>query len=253
MRAIKFLLQGELLMTSPSENINEHLNTRGLPQHLVKHFNDNIIYFSKLLLKDYNNPDAVLTLQDRERIKEAFEKTHHIREYEISLYWSRLNYLWTITAVLFAGWGVILNSMINPENGHTVNNLQYFTLFLISMFGVALTIVSRLITKAGKHWQQVWEYNLTRLEPFQSGNLYGLKFKNGNKIAPSISRSVSIFHIFLLFMWGSSALFSATIPFFENNHAFLIVEFIVLVLMYWLYSWINQYVVKSDNNVLTLL
>ncbi|MNB76754.1 hypothetical protein D3C75_234250 [compost metagenome] len=240
-------------MNSPSENINEHLDTRGIPQHLSTHFNDNIDYFSKLLLKDYSNPVSVLTLQDRVRIKEAFEKTHHIREYEINLYWSRLNYLWTITAVLFASWGVILNSMINPEDGHAINDLQYLTVFLISMFGLALTIVSKFITKAGKHWQQVWEYHLTLLEPFQSGQLYGLKFKSGNKIAPSISRSVSLFHIFLLIMWSSSALFSAIIPFFEDNHAFLIVEVIVLVMMYWLYRLIKKHVVNSANEVMTLL
>ncbi|WP_209438142.1 hypothetical protein, partial [Buttiauxella brennerae] len=75
--------------------------------------------------------------------------------------------------------------MINPEEGHLINGLQYFTLFFISIFGVALTTVSRLITKAGKHWQQVWEYHLMALEPFQSGSLYRLKFKSYRIDLPS--------------------------------------------------------------------
>ncbi|WP_439645713.1 RipA family octameric membrane protein [Cedecea neteri] len=158
-----------------------------------------------------------------------------------------------MTAVLFTGWGVMLNSMINPEEGHLINGLQYFTLFFISIFGVALTTVSRLITKAGKHWQQVWEYHLMALEPFQSGSLYRLKFKSYRIDLPSISQSVSLFHVFLLLMWCGSALLSAIIPFFKDDHAFLIVEVVVLILIYQIYKRINKYVLKSSNIDLTLM
>jgi len=228
-------------------NLTESTDRRGVPKHLTSHFDENTSYFNKLLKKDFSMPATILTIQDKERIKEAYEKAHHIREYEISLYWSRLNYLWTITAVLFAGWGVILSGMITPEKDLSVSDLQFFTLFVISIFGVLLIMLSSFITKAGKHWQQVWEYHVTVLEPFQSGSLYSLRFINGKKSSPSISRAVGLFHIFLLIMWLASALFSATLPFFKDDIIFIRVEITVALVILGLYFWINNYVSKSSD------
>ncbi len=174
-------------------------------------------------------------------------------EYEINLFWSRLNYLWAITAVLFAAGGVILNDMINLAEGKEVNELQFLSLFSVSIFGFSLTTVSIFVTKAGKHWQQVWEYHLTALEPFQSGHLYSLKFEIKNGSSPSITRSVAIFHIFLLIIWGVLTFFSAVLPFTKDNHILMIVEAIVIVLIYWLFNVIDKYVSKSSDNKLNLL
>lgn len=69
-------------------------------------------------------------------MKEAYNKAHHVREYEINLFWSRLNYLWAITAVLFAAGGVILNDMINLAEGKEVNELQFLSFILCFNFWI---------------------------------------------------------------------------------------------------------------------
>ncbi|WP_130100541.1 hypothetical protein [Siccibacter turicensis] len=235
-----------------SNSKDESLNDQGIPKHLVKHFNQNAAYFNKLLNKNFNEAEVKLTPQDTSRIKEAYEKAHHIREYEINLFWSRLNYLWTITAVLFAAWGVLLNSVLSPEEGRTISDVQYFALFLISIFGVVLTMLSSFITKAGKHWQQVWEYHVVTLEPFQSGSLYSLKFESSTDTAPSISRSVVIFHWFLLLTWSLSAVITAIAPFVKDDK-FMFAEIIVLGLIWWLYSLISKHVSKPSTNSLKLV
>lgn len=240
-------------MTKYKCNTNEPLDDRGGALHLTSHFDNNKEYFNKLLSKDFSLAEVYLTLQDKERMKEAYNKAHHVREYEINLFWSRLNYLWAITAVLFAAGGVILNDMINLAEGKEVNELQFLSLFSVSIFGSSLTTVSIFVTKAGKHWQQVWEYHLTALEPFQSGHLYSLKFERKNGSSPSITRSVAIFHIFLLIIWGVLTFFSAVFPFTKDNHILMIVEAIVIVLIYWLFNVIDRYVSKSSDNKLNLL
>lgn len=229
------------------------LNTDCTPTKLEVHIKLNIKYFNELLGKDLDNQKPILTEEDKEKIKEAYEKSHHIREYEINLFWSRLNYFWAITAVLFTGWGVILNSIITPEKDHVVSEWQYATLFSISIFGIALTMLSGQITLAGKHWQQVWEYHLTNLEPFQSGNLYSMKFKNNDKTPPSITSVVNIFHYFLAAIWFISSILSAIIPFRSYSNSFVIIEIIVIVIVYCLCWWIVKAASTPSRNNLKLI
>jgi len=118
-------------MTKYKCNTNEPLVDRGVALHLTSHFDNNKEYFNKLLSKVFSLAEVYLTLQDKERMKEAYNKAHHVREYEINLFWSRLNYLWAITAVLFAAGGVILNDMINLAEGKEVNELQFLSLFSV--------------------------------------------------------------------------------------------------------------------------
>ncbi|WP_336996805.1 RipA family octameric membrane protein [Leclercia sp. UBA7405] len=136
-------------MTKYKCNTNEPLDDRGVALHLTSHFDNNKEYFNKLLSKDFSLAEVYLTLQDKERMKEAYNKAHHVREYEINLFWSRLNYLWAITAVLCAAGGVILNDMINLAEGKEVNELQFLSLFSVSIFGFSLTTVSIFCHQSG--------------------------------------------------------------------------------------------------------
>lgn len=240
-------------MSSSDNDQARPLNTDCTPTELECHIKLNIKYFNKLLGKilDYHNP--ILTEEDKGKIKEAYEKSHHIREYEINLFWSRLNYFWAITAVLLTGWGVILNSIITPEKDHVASEWQYATLFLISIFGIALAMISSQITMAGKHWQQVWEHHLINLEPFQSGNLYSMKFKNNDKTPPSITRAVNIFHYFLVLIWAASSISSAVIPFRSYSKSFVIIEIIVMVIIFCLCWWIIKATSSPSSNNMKLM
>lgn len=210
----------------------------GLPPELQVHFGINKDYFGKLLSKDFSSITTQVSATDVDKITKAYEASHRIREFEISLYWQRLNYLWAITAVFFAGWGVIVFKIL--EDVDKSGPLLYYSVSLISIFGSILAIFTNFIVNAGKHWQAVWEYHLTRLEPFISGSLYAMKFKpNGKAKQPSISKALELFNRFILFFWFSSALIFAIVP-VRNDDAMVqwiqIVVYVIFVGAFWLIS-----------------
>jgi len=41
--------------------------------------------------------------ESKARLREAYDKAHQIRQFEIDLYWRRSAYLWTMQAAVFAG------------------------------------------------------------------------------------------------------------------------------------------------------
>jgi len=189
----------------------------GLDSDLTEHFVKNMPYFNSLLKKDFGSSASVFTEADYGRIKEAYEKAHKVREFEITLFWQRLNYLWAITAVLFAGWGYTINALLTAPDLSKVSNVQYLSVLMISIFGMMFSVVSRFITEGGKFWQQVWEYHVVTLEPFQSGALYGMKFgrfnpKKQETHYPSIYRAVLLFQKATHILWALSIMYSIYIP-----------------------------------------
>lgn len=210
----------------------------GLPAELQGHFGINKDYFGKLLCKDFSSITTHVTSNDVDKIKNAYDASHRIREFEIGLYWQRLNYLWAITAVFFAGWGVIVFKIL--EDVDKSDPFLYYSVSLISIFGSILAIFTNFIVNAGKHWQTVWEYHITRLEPFISGSLYAMKFKpNGNSKQPSISKTLELFNRFILFFWFGSAIVFAIAP-FKNDDAMVqwiqIGIYVIVVGAFWLIS-----------------
>ncbi|WP_343500603.1 hypothetical protein [Enterobacter bugandensis] len=190
-------------------------NTRNynLNSELIDHFEENIDYFSKLLNKDFKNINVNISSEDLKKIERSFELSHKIRGFEIGLYWQRLNYLWAITALLFAGWGALIIKIIDLQNGHVPYSI-FFSLSFISLVGCILSIFTSFIIIAGKHWQRVWEYHVYALEPFVSGCLYSIKFKSSNpkNIKASITKTVEVFNLSLLFLWVLSAIIAAIMP-----------------------------------------
>lgn len=217
-----------------------------LPLELQDHFSINKKYFEKLLAKDFSQPTTQVTDTDIAKINKSYEASHRIRDFEIGLYWQRLNYLWAITAVIFAGWGVLVFKIL--ENVYKTNEVLYFSASLISILGSILTIFSDFIIKAGKHWQTVWEYHITKLEPFISGSLYAMEFKpNGNIKKPSISNTLALFNAFVLSFWFLSAIVFAIVPVKDSDeivqwiHIFL---YTIVVGAFWI---INKSVTKKDS------
>ncbi|MFV9669032.1 hypothetical protein ACNY68_08585 [Pantoea sp. KXB25] len=220
---------------------------RGIPVDLTTHFNSNVKYFNYLLNKDFTGEFTILTNWDKEKIKEAYNKAHHIREYEINLFWSRLNYLWLINAVFFSAWGVIVYSMLNAKE---VTYLQYATLFLLSSFGSAFTYLATSIVKAGKYWQQVWEYHVHTLEPFVSGNLYSMPFTQVLP-KPSISRSIMVFFAFSLIIWVVSAILAVVLPSFDSKFV-LLFEVLAMATIFIIFYLIDKSIKKPSNNNIVL-
>lgn len=221
----------------------------GLPAELQVHFGTNKEYFEKLLSKDFSLTTTPVTQSDLDKIKSSFEVSHRIREFEIGLYWQRLNYLWAITAVFFAGWGILVSKIL--EDVDKTDPLYFYSVSLISIFGSILTIFNNFIVKAGKHWQTVWEYHLTKLEPFISGSLYAMKFKpHSNSKKPSISKTLELFNIFILLFWFGSAVVFAIAPVRKDNEMVQWIQiglYVVIVGAFWLIS--NKVTNQSTYNV----
>lgn len=63
--------------------------TYNLPNELVEHFSNNIVYFEKLLSKDFSDLNVNVAPEDIKKIEKSFEVSHRIRDFEINLYWQR--------------------------------------------------------------------------------------------------------------------------------------------------------------------
>ncbi|WP_432413885.1 hypothetical protein [Pantoea allii] len=226
--------------------LHQVLNKEVTPE-IKSHLYSNADYFNYLLKKDFTLKSTVLTNLDKERIKEAYNKSHHIREYEISLFWSRLNYLWLINVVLFSAWGVIVYSMLNAKE---IANLQYVALFLISSFGSAFTFLASSIAKAGKYWQQVWEYHVHMLEPFVSGSLYSMPFTQ-DIAKPSISRAIMVFFAFSLLIWVLSAVFAVVLPSL-NSKFVLLFELLSMIVVFSVIYMIDKSIRQPSINKIRL-
>ncbi|WP_187484984.1 RipA family octameric membrane protein [Pantoea agglomerans] len=182
-----------------------------LPTETRRNLTDNSKYFYKLLGKNFSNTATIVTKHDLNRIEKAYDASHRIRDFEINLYWQRLNYLWVITAVLLAAWGVLASKVLETEVSAT--KFTFASMCLMSIAGCIFSLLSSYITEAGKHWQLVWEHHICRLEPFISGSIYNIKFKNTNGEIPSISRTVELIILFLFVLWSLSLWFSACLTF----------------------------------------
>lgn len=225
---------------TPTHSQNNEVVHPGLLPEMKEHFYENKKYFGSLLGKDFDKEGVVFTLKDAQRVEEAYEKSHKTREFELSLYWQRLNFTWTITAILFAGWGFLVSGLIVPQSG-IIALVQYVSIFAISIFGILLTLLSRFISEGGKYWQEVWEYHIMKLEPFKSGALYAMHFESTSKTShegnrPSISRSIDAFYFFLFIVWGASATSSAILP-INSDSDFLFWIFLVIVVALIVLIW----------------
>lgn len=218
-----------------TQNPNSNTNTPLDIKYKAK-LNSNNDYFKLLLSKDFLDSNVHVEDDDILKIEKSYEAAHRIREFEIGLYWQRLNYLWVITAVLFAGWGTLALKIIDASG--TTNSLIYFSMAILSFIGCIFTILTSFITVAGKYWQRVWEFHVRNLEVFVSGKIYSMPVKEKNTIEkrPSISKNIEMFNLFLLVVWVFS-LFVSTILFFKNiqwDFGWAIFTLIVLVaIAYW--------------------
>lgn len=202
-------------MTTPALNRtqNTDLITKvRLPAESKKFLETNKVYFEKLLHKDFAKNTVNFTRHDLSRIEKAYETAHRIRDFEINLYWQRLNYLWVITALLLAGWGVLASKAL--DSGNKTPMFVFASLCVMSLAGCVFSLLSIFITEAGKHWQRVWEEHIYRLEPFISGSLYSIKFQREDLVKiPSISKSVEKIMTSIFFVWALSLGFSACLTF----------------------------------------
>lgn len=154
--------------------------------------------YIKKILNDSNK--EYLTNGDFDKLKEAYNKAHDIRKFEIDLYWKRTSYLWTLIAALITVSGVLLASYYRLPDGSLDKKILLWLVAGVASLGVITTVISSKILESGEYWQKNWEYHVNVLEPLFSGSLYGTLL-NSKEQRYSISKLNHAIYIILLTTW----------------------------------------------------
>lgn len=174
-----------------------------------EYYYNNKEYIDRLLGVS-NRLKVFLTIRDLSKLREAYDKAHDIRKFEIELYWKRTTYIWTVISALLTITGILLSQFFKDSNtsptqsNDTFFNLYYSILFLSSI-GTLITIIAANMLKSSVYWQKNWEYHTNLLEPLFSGNIYSTHLNSNCKINKShklsISKTNTCFYILILFCW----------------------------------------------------
>ncbi|AKE61458.1 hypothetical protein PU088_003309 [Citrobacter farmeri] len=190
------------------------------PYH-QEYIDQNRIYFNKLLGSRLSGKSRV-TLSDITILKEAYDKAHSIRNFEIELFWKRASYCFTIIAALITLCGVLASTYFKPDISERDHNLLLLIAF-ISFLGVVFTIMSHLMTVSGEYWKRNWELHISMLEPLFSGRIYSTHLVSSEN-RTSISRMLLLFFMAIYVCWLVILGFVL-----KENENFIIPLFIILV------------------------
>ena len=143
----------------------------------------NVDYFEKLLDKRRSYFNCLkIDNHDLKKIAIAFEKAHDIRKFEISLYWQRSTFILGFLSVLAATLAYCFSTYLDKTTTDDTKFILLLTSFAISILAFSISMIWKRMIKAGKYWQNNWEFHINILEPFVSGNLYKMHFykRKGN-------------------------------------------------------------------------
>jgi hypothetical protein len=140
----------------------------------------------------------------KELLTKALEHALDIRKFEIELYWKRATYFWTLIAVAFAGYFVILGSQYMDE--------KKFMAFVVACIGFLFTFAWFQVNRGSKRWQENWENHVDMLEDSVTGPLYKTVLSRPPGDGPferlvtgpaeiSVSKTNQIVNLFTLFIW----------------------------------------------------
>lgn len=167
------------------------------PYH-QEYIDQNRIYFNNLLGSRLSGKSK-LTLSDITILKEAYDKAHSIRNFEIELFWKRASYCFTIIAALITLCGVLASTYFKPNINERDHNLLLLIAF-ISFLGVIFTIMSHLMMVSGEYWKRNWELHISMLEPLFSGRIYSTHLVSSEN-RTSISGMLLLFFMAIYICW----------------------------------------------------
>ena len=170
-------------------------------QYLTRLFGENY---------DFKNSDTLLVAE------KALKRAEEIRDFEISLYWTRSAYFWGFQAVFFATVGLISQGLVNAQNRSTEDNIfSYILLIIIGISGAMISHVWRSMLDGAKFWQDNWERHIDVLEDAISGPLSTTYFVNTETLrrdpnfSPvSVTQANSYIAWFMTLAWLSLVIFS---------------------------------------------
>jgi hypothetical protein len=189
------------------------------PYH-QEYIDQNRIYFNKLLGSRLSGRSKV-TLSDITILKEAYDKAHSIRNFEIELFWKRASYCFTIIAALITLCGVLASTYFKPDISERDHNLLLLIAF-ISFLGVVFTIMSHFMMVSSEYWKRNWELHISMLEPLFSGKIYSTHLVSSEN-RTSISRMLLLFFMAIYVCWLAILGFVL-----KDNKDYIIPLFIIL-------------------------
>jgi len=101
---------------------------------------------------------------DPKKTEQALEHALDIRKFEISLYWQRATYFWTLIAATFAGYFAVLAAEHMDDKN--------FNAFALGCIGIIFSLAWFLANRGSKYWQENWENHVDMLEDGITGPLY---------------------------------------------------------------------------------
>ena len=130
-----------------------------------------------------------VTDNETKRRREAYEKAHDIRKFEIGLFWQRATYYWAFILAAFTAHFALIGLLFDPERGKELSitellnlpGLSLFALIITSFFCFFFCICWVMMNKGSKYWQKNWECHIDELEQEFSGDLYKVILNTENK------------------------------------------------------------------------
>ena len=158
-------------------------------------------YFEKLF-----QGNKSVTIDEAAKIKrEAYDKAHDIRKFEIQMYWTRSAYLWALQAASLAGLAAILAttekiSVACKEDDCTAL-MRLLVIIAIWFFGTFSAYVWIMLLKGAKFWQDNWERHVDYLEDDFSGSLYKTYASNAPVNPYSVTKLNLAMALFSFMIW----------------------------------------------------
>lgn len=204
----------------------------------------NLDYFEMLLDKTRNNNGVInADMSDVEKIKNAFEKSHDIRKFEIGLYWQRSGYILGFISVLAAAIAYCFSTYVSDTTENKTKFILLMTISCLAIIGISLCSYWKRILKASKYWQENWQYNIEILEPYVSGNLHKIHFYRSDEdynrfsiheVVLSISNRITII-LFIIITYSFALIMNNTVSFIkaeEVTNEYIYLSFAPLMLIY---------------------
>lgn len=123
---------------------------------------------------DYLLAAGLLGQDKKEMRKAALEVAHEIRQFEISLYWSRSSYFWGFQIAFFAAIGLVVSELPKAMSASepSARTLALLVGFLVSLLATIFCWLWIKMIDGAKTWQDVWERHIDMLEDEFTGSIY---------------------------------------------------------------------------------
>lgn len=154
-------------------------------------------YLDRLGIRDIENKEQ------SDKLKEAYNRANHNRDFEIDKFWSRAAYFWSFIAIIFAVYFTFLTTELDSTKTSLLKDLKqefhHIELYIICM-GLIFAFAWRYIILGSKQWQENWESHIDQLEKYITGDLYKTIFKK-NKFY-SVSKINLILSNVIIVVWS---------------------------------------------------